>query len=1282
MSNQPIAYRARIRDASTVANPNGTTDVLVVSSVRGDAYPWIAAPFTGDGQELDPLTGAVRTGSYRVTLVDAIVSGTNRVFTRLLYDASGRQTLLSRRVYLEQSVNGGVAWTPILAGYLMNYRLADAITWELTIGDSRRIEQNKIVFDGTSTIFTQRGCLFGGPIVGGFGGPNGIKDRGGWTFKVQQIGAITPPSGTGTVIGLEFQSGFKGTNDPRTNRLRNVVNFIESSNDFSDNISDAAFPYYDASAFNGFGGYTGLIAYIAEKSAAFTPVPAFWPGGASPRGNLLTTIAHTTASNLQIMWPVGMTLPSVGDIFTISCYAKVASDVSPVYITEHPVDLITKLWTEANIVYDASVAATVRAALGDTLRLSMRVTASTKLDAFLEANIFGPFGLAARVNTIGALELIQTRSKTTTVPTGTINTSDLADASPVVFDADESTVISTVRFKTQVYTVYDSTTGTTSSGRPLDSVLVTESEVISTSGDLSTYGTKEVSYDIKGMIHDAAGFVSNPQALILANGLEIFDRFGHSAPTGEVRVLRASDPLAYVGDLLYIQPAHFPNLNKRYGDDNSVGARVMQVVRRTEAPEGPTFKLLDAGSAQQPVTPAATVTIAATSLPQATAAFTITNAAAINATALLKVAVQWGTGSSAPSGGFTLIRYDVGACPTTAVTLPQVAAATKVWVRARTEQDGRLPSAWTSWVSVTLNAIGTPNTPTISNIQQNAAQVNWTNTVATDLVDVFVAPGSVAPSDWTSYFIATMPAGSLSATVRNLNGPTVNYIAGIRYRDPNTGGVGAIVTVTFTTNSTLGTATVPLGFLILPTVADASLPSGVVVSLYAGDATCDFVIERAPDVSGSPGTYAIVGQVPGSTKIFYDRLPLDGAVRWYRVKARLTGLADSAYVAALSAIPSSMPSNVAQPPFVTPQLAIQFTLVSTNANGVTFSVTVTDPLNSLTTCTVTPTYAGLSLLRDLTTGVGAVAYTATIGVARSFQLIKNPAFQGMGYAKFAATSVGRYPAYVHWFADHLDQQAAPASVITIGASQSPTTPTALVSATVNAPDNCDHILWLASTSAYPSQASVVTSGATVSGGSPFQIASLGVALALGDTVYLSWVTVDALGVITGIVYHAQATRFQTSAMRTTRYNASAFFMPYSAATLYTILPWAYSPSGFSTTVATASRDSHFCPLPVPQSATIKAVRLAYDNFGTNSVVDMLLYRNDAAGSSVQLGSTQTITGPGSSSLQVGSLTELASSARSYQIQANTAVDTGGGFNPVNLMWFEIDTEVSSVLTNL
>ena len=523
--------------------------------------------------------------------------------------------------------------------------------------------------------------------------------------------------------------------------------------------------------------------------------------------------------------------------------------------------------------------------------------------------------------------------------------------------------------------------------------------------------------------------------------------------------------------------------------------------------------------------------------------------------------------------------------------------------------------------------------------------------------------------------------------MRNLDGPTVQYQGAVFHRDPLTGKIGAVLTGTFTTNSTpVATSPTPLGMEILPTTQDASLQTGVVLALYPADPVYDILIQRAPDVAGSPGTFTTIAQIGGDTQVFVDFLPNDGVKRWYKIAQVLSSSTLSAFVAPLSAVPGGCARIYVRPPFTNPTLQVVIAQISSVGSATTFSVTVLDPQGGGGTCTVTPSWSGLTSLIDLSTGLPAAPYTATIGVARNFQANLSAPLTGAGYAQFKATEVGRYDGYGYFFSGSAQQNAPPTSSIAIAPPVGFAT-TALASAFVSGPNNAASILWLASTSsaAAVSRANVIASGASLSSGAPvFTIADLGVALALGDTVYLGVVYYDALG--NPQTYElSQAKRFNAAGSRTTRYNASAFFLPVADTNTegYSILAWAYAPLGHRTATGTGTPDAHYCPLPAPQGATLNAVRLRVGCAQTFSQIAMLLYRNESDGSSTQLGTTQTQTAGGYATLQVGSLTEAVSSSRSYQILAQTLYDSAhANIYGDTIEWFELDISFPSVVTNL
>lgn len=969
MPNQ--AYRLRIRSA------DGLSDTLVITSIRGGTNPYIARVPSGDGQEVDLLTGAVRTGAYVVEVVDAVTgvdtTGTLRIVTAQLYDGVeeylllengdkillengepieleannaefGRPHLLSRKAFLEMSTDGGSNWTVWQSGYLGNVRQIDAITYAFTISNTRRVEQTKQIFTWSAAAervaFPQRGCVFGGPIIDGFGaGGDRTIDSRGWEFKfLGTTGSAAAPK-QGDILAFSYEAGYF---HPQWERKK--VPGPNQSRDFWANMT----PYrvmlpgdksLSGAAFDELRNrdvvpaYPRLVAAITSGADTFYgSIRCMFPDGIgktalgwlmgqgfidqwafNEKQRLYVTLDAYDPDNLNTPWPA---LPAIDTIVRVRGLARQIDESSPLYVDLHPVDIAKKLYELANITVDAASVTAVTNAIGANTRFALRITKPENMAEFMETALFGPFGFAARGTEkviAGELqpvvEFFVTRMLEDSAPTLTIADADVVgDDPPPIYDLDEGTVVTSFVVEQQEFTKF-ATFQTDSEIPPPDGIRITPQSVQFDNADTTTFSTRVVTYTLPGMVHDVANFVPNLQNFAIDIAREGFDRFGRGAPSMEVQVLRTSAAAAaQVGDLVYLNVGYFPNKNYRIGE-SSVGARVAQVVRREERPEGPMFKLVDAGVYNQPaINP--TISIAAsTADPRRIAQFTITNAAALNNAADVSIAIEWATGASAPGAGehgVRFIRYAPLNIPTFAVQLPTVIPGTTVHVRARTEQPGLFPSAWTAWETVTLSAWSVPASVTVASITNGSAVVSWSlgsPANVTDAVDVFVAPGSVAPSNWQGFRVNTLPAGTTATTVSNL-APSTDYIVGVSFRDVVGDTRSAVATQTFsTTGSTSGTAPRPAGFTIVNGVADASLPQGIILGLYAAVGADNIVIERAPNLVNVgaglpdyPGTYVEIARVPAETEIYVDYLPRDATKYWYRIKHTRPGQADSSYV--------------------------------------------------------------------------------------------------------------------------------------------------------------------------------------------------------------------------------------------------------------------------------------------------------------------------------------------------------------------------------------------------
>jgi len=974
---QTVQYRLTIRDVSTSATPNPTTNLLVVSSIAGGSNPYIASAPQGDGVEIDPLTGTTRSGAYVVEVVDANTgtdaTGTIRVVTNKLEDAAFRQQMISRRALVEV-LRDSVA-TTLISGYVTSVRLVSPMRYAITIGDSRRQERTQAIFQGASLgSYTTRGTITGGPITANFGT---VRARGGWKYRV---------SVNGNDVSLTFESGYEAAqNSPvvtdwtKVNReaITQIIEARRQVNPYalgggSEFVTSYTTPVYDFTTADWVVG-GGIQAVIGSTTTNAVAVRALVCGYSS-----MPTNEALGVSTLYLYWP-GCPYTSGQSVY-VSLTTVEVSEECPLYLDAHPVDIVTAIWTNARILYDPAAAwiAAVRSLIGDTVRLALRFDKAPLMDEFLPSAIYGPFGVSERVDSAGMLELVPTRIKTTTAPALTITGSSLRGADEVVFDLDESTAVSAVALTQQVlsptsYVAPNRNNSVQSSQNSGPVGGVTAQTITQTAQyidpSLSVFVGRTLSYNVPGMIHTSADFVPNTTTQLDAMATSTFDRFGRGCPSAEVALLATSAAAAArVGDEVYLEAPHFPNKGYRIGE-STVGPRIMQVVRRTETPSGPVLRLMDSGLDAQPVAPAVTITIAqSTTAPSSIARFTITNAAAINATALLQVRVEQATGTVTPTGnGADFALYAAAQVPTGAVDLPPVITPGVIqYVRARTEQAGRRPSAWSAWAAVTLANLPAVTGLTASAIKQTAATITWTNTNTALPLAVFAYQGVSAPANWAPYRVATVPAASTSTIVRALSGPSVAWTLGVAYESAQA--LGAVTAVTLTTNSTLDTPTRPAGLAVISGVDDATLTQGVALALWASDQSLDLVVQRST-TSGSG--FVTIATVAGSTPVYVDQLPRTGTTYYYKIAHVLGGFTTSSYTPEVSAIARGVPPGVERPGAVTPVVQVSTSEVGTTA---TVTLTITDPQSRVTQVR----------FREQTNGGGWSAYTVDSTVPYSY----------------------------------------------------------------------------------------------------------------------------------------------------------------------------------------------------------------------------------------------------------------------------------------------------------
>lgn len=956
-------YRLRILTA------DGSNNFFIATSLRQDlsatttlyddagtptvitgTLPYIADVPNGDGQEVDLITGAVRTGAYQVSVVDVVTgsdgTGTLRLLTKEL-TSGGRQQLLSRGAVLEVSDDNfatpGTVW---MKGYVTNITQVDAVTYSVTVSDTRRVEQSHRAFAwgenpqdsnlSEQVLFPQRGCLLGGPIIGGFGP---TPDSGGIeaAFTASES-AIWGDFGN-RIAAFQFIAASDVAPDYK--RQRDFEAYAQYANKILEPFAVSATPaFYSNDVFSPLRFGTDAIGqtWFPNLRVFVTDGTDTWVGvlrGFLPFNVQSTNIGLVPTGRYPYIYATfdgnQPTFPTAGTAVRIRVVHQEVSPASPLYFTKHPVDVVTDLYDSINIAWDSTTAQAVKDVLGPELRLSCRITEPQPMAEWLNNAIFGPFGFGTRNNASGEREFFLTRAIGNTTLTTTVDTDDIvADELPAAWDVDEMTVVTGVQYSYRILAkaITDPDSNVLP---PPDGIVETKNSVEVMNSDVSTYSTRVVQYDVPGMVHHIKTWQDAMAELISGTATELFDRFGRGAPTYTLPVLGTSAAASMqVGDELLIDVAHVPNQNYRIGE-STIGPRVAQIVRRDETPVGPVYKLVDSGPNQQ-ITTAATIAVYKETLnPRTLASFEVTNAGTLNAIPA-GVEVEYATGSSTPTaGGVFFTRYEEGEIPTGRVLLPAFVIGSRVWVRVRTVKRERRPSAWTAWADVALDAWVAPSALTIGTVSATAANLSWTNGNASDSVAVYAYAGGSAPADWSPYRVTVLPPGSTQTAVRGLVSSTVYQVAVAHY-DAGTGEISALATNNLTTDAAnVLTAPAVRYLIVIPSEQDAQYPSGIALAVYPTDVAYNIEIRRAPDSGGSPGTWETIAIVSGGTQVFADPLPSDGAVRWYSVRHILAGFLPGPWSDAVDGVPAALNPNLVPPPLPTPSLAVAVELDDTDA---------------------------------------------------------------------------------------------------------------------------------------------------------------------------------------------------------------------------------------------------------------------------------------------------------------------------------------------------------------
>ena len=915
-------------------------------------------------------TGTPPGGGSPAGTGGAFGSGQGRLVTSYLADLAARWRLLGLKAYLEVSLDGGSTWGAEFSSYIGHVKQADALTYEVTLTDTRRVD--------LVTQFLQASGLASTAILGTIGATSSDVEAANPTFKVIAVDATAGavmlaydsgvlPNSAGYPSGLSV--GADGKAAAATDQVfwtavdQAALAYANTGQGFdwaggakyrtAFGLNTQAF-LMDGLAvdiLDGSGNYQATytpLGYLAAGQFSGVPLPGSTALSMDPLQPFATAFNGVTVPQGAIVVNWATSQPSVGATVKLRLYAPNAAKVFTA--TGHPIDLLTRWWTNVGIAYDAAAAAAVRHELGDDLAVVYRfdeTSGNQTLYQVTQSAITAPFGVSWRTDDTQQRVLFICRDLSLlTLPSGTfgaagpltpvetIGIDDLRAADASAFDLDEQSIKNRVTVTWQLIRAWDATLD--GGDRPPDGMVAIPQTPIqvdfSTSGTISLGGTPEPDSDIAGVKEfriDLPGFVGatvfgaatgTVQAIDMVNwaiatAIGIFSRVGRGAPLVTLQAIRGRSA-ADVGDIIATTADHVVNtfldtfpVSQRIREGG--GSRLLQVVQRTPTPEGPDLTCWDVGPGTAVgATPAFTLA-AASADPYHLAVATLTNATDVLALgAGTQVIVQYAVSATEPTAGLLAGTIDPSSA-TLALTLPPVNGGSTVWARMAASVPNQGPGTWSAWQSLALTAL-----PDVTGLSAAAAAngtdvlLTWTpgSTVFQEAVYQDGVLIAVLPPG-TDHYLVQGVSGSHTYTIKTIDpAPLAGTSTGVSTTGAPTGGV--TLTAPIDPAAFAGRQDSATGQIVI----DGTFGMEVTATALPSDVVFEVAIETAVG-SGTPGTYVPQATIPavqtGRTR-FSAVAPNDGKLRYLRAKSTRNGATSSPYS---SPIVSVLPwSQVALPP--------------------------------------------------------------------------------------------------------------------------------------------------------------------------------------------------------------------------------------------------------------------------------------------------------------------------------------------------------------------------------
>ena len=800
-----IRYRLRIR------NDDDTGDLLrVESKSSGDPALIVDVPQV-DGSTFDPLTGRVTVGAGRVSVADAAAGtcltpdDTDRVVTSKLADSTGREQVLGNKAYLDISRDGlATAYQPYFAGYVTSLTLVDGITWDIALAHTSRDEETTLAWATTDyPDAVAQSCLVGGPVTATVPSAAVVATQtfqGYWKATVQDI--------YNTFIWLDIDeddcSGFPPSDIlPYLQDADRWYYFgLNNDNAFQRRVfrwaQGMAQPYFlmgfpstaaETEWTTNPTGKAAIRGYMPRLQVVFSenngspisfskPMMASYTQKDGDTGrDSYTKCWENLGNHFYVNWEdAGTDGIQVGDQLSFQIIPEDTSELAPLWLYDHPVDILADLLTYQGGTVNAGSLTTAKAGMGD-FRLAMRITTPPTVTQAIQ-QLCSAFGLGVRYEDNGTRSVFCWRGYT--APVGTITLNDLVDPAAVWWRTEEQSRIFSVEWQTQRFDIWpgQDQNNVSPTSRPADGVVpFAETPIIFQTGATQPFGTRTVQFAFPGMLLSSTGKALNSAINVCQTWSEqVFGMFANGAITTEIEVFHELETgtMPHVGDQVTLDLAARPGFDTSLTPVAQRGiAEHCLVIARTPTPTGYKLTLV-----KGPANIAAPVDTGVTYSPSGLLDFAFTavkgagsfssNTVVVqlvdntNFTSDIPITVQYLVNPATSPDAFTNgLTWPDGLDPLTTLNMGGLPSGATIWVRIQDFTTG----TWQAWQSVTLdaaasNAQGTiVQTPTVQLTVDNSGDVDVTVNAGGEAVKAYAAASDTAfPSE------ATILAGSTDIT--------------------------------------------------------------------------------------------------------------------------------------------------------------------------------------------------------------------------------------------------------------------------------------------------------------------------------------------------------------------------------------------------------------------------------------------------------------------------------------------------------------------------------------